>query len=139
MLRFKKGRSGEFNVPYGGVPVHCRGGAIAPIQRTSTAPKVTRNVRYTPVTLVVTLPARVMGGCRNCRHHSGSFWAAVILEEPCAAPHLRNAGKFVSCGMLYIDQDDLNISANNTLQVWYSLVWLLCCCTCPAGNTTSSL
>lgn len=119
-LRVKKGRNVQLDAPLGHVPVHFRGGAIIPMQRTQTLPKVTRDVRFTPITLVVTLPAATsLGGESVAAAVDDAFGPLppYILEEPCAAAHNNHAGKFVSCGMLYMDQDEPVISANNTLQV----------------------
>lgn len=44
----------RLDVPVGDIPVFFRGGAIVPMQRYAN---VTRDVRYSPVTLLVTLPA----------------------------------------------------------------------------------
>jgi hypothetical protein len=40
-----------------------------------------------------------------------------VLDEPCAAALARDAGQLVSCGLLYSDGDEVNVSANNSMQV----------------------
>lgn len=120
MLHVKKGRKVQMDAPYGHIPVHLRGGAIVPMQKTTSLPMVTRDVRYNPVTLVVTLPAETSWGAAGVaaavKDAAGPL-PPYILEEPCATAHKKANGKYVSCGLLYMDQDEQVISANNTLQV----------------------
>jgi hypothetical protein len=107
-----KPASRELNIPLGDVAVHYRGGAIIPMQRYAN---VTRDVRYTPVTLIVTLPLEVSGAKR-----AGKAIQAVAPyadQAACAAVHAANAGRLVSCGLLYADRDTVEVNSNNTVQV----------------------
>lgn len=103
--------SGQFirhHIPLGDVAVHYRGGSIIPVQPYAN---LTRIVRYTPVTLVVTIPA----------HPSGTAGAPLppyANEEACAAVHAAHAGQFVSCGVMFMDTvDDTDITAGNSVEV----------------------
>lgn len=103
--------SGQFirhHIPLGDVAVHYRGGSIIPVQPYAN---LTRIVRYTPVTLVVTIPA----------HPSGTAGAPLppyASEEACAAVHAAHAGQFVSCGVMFMDTvDDTDITASNSVEV----------------------
>jgi hypothetical protein len=102
----------ELDIPLGNVAVHYRGGAIIPMQRYAN---VTRDVRYTPITLIVTLPLEVSGAKRAGKTISAV--APYANEAECAAVHASNAGRLVSCGLLYADRDTVEVNSNNTVQV----------------------
>lgn len=120
--------SGQFirhQVPMGDIAVHYRGGSIIPMQPYANLTKI---VRYTPVTLVVTLPA----------HPSGTPGAPLppyATEEACAAVHAAHPGQLVSCGVLFMDTpDDTDITPGNSVEVSKataagipSLLHTLCC------------
>jgi hypothetical protein len=108
--------SGQFirhNVPMGDIAVHFRGGSIIPMQPYANLTKI---VRYTPVTLVVTLPA----------HPSGTPGAPLppyATEEACAAVHAAHPGQLVSCGVLFMDTpDDTDVTPGNSVEVRDGLV-----------------
>lgn len=103
--------SGQFirhTVPMGDIAVHYRGGSIIPMQPYANLTKI---VRYTPITLVVTLPA----------HPSGTPGAPLPpyhTEEACAAVHAAHPGQLVSCGVLFMDTpDDTDITPGNSVEV----------------------
>lgn len=103
--------SGQFirhNVPMGDIAVHFRGGSIIPMQPYANLTKI---VRYTPVTLIVTLPA----------HPSGTPGAPLppyATEEACAAVHAAHPGQLVSCGVLFMDTpDDTDVTPGNSVEV----------------------
>jgi hypothetical protein len=107
--------SGQFirhTVPLGDVAVHYRGGSIIPMQPYANLTKV---VRYTHVTLVVTIPA----------HPSGTPGAPLppyANEEACAAVHAAHAGHLVSCGVLFMDTpDDTDITPGNSVEVSHDI------------------
>lgn len=95
-------------MPMGDIAVHYRGGSIIPMQPYANLTKI---VRYTPVTLVVTLPA----------HPSGTPGAPLppyATEEACAAVHAAHPGQLVSCGVLFMDTpDDTDITPGNSVEV----------------------
>jgi hypothetical protein len=93
--------------------VHFRGGAVIPMQPYAN---ITRDVRYAPVTLVVTLPAKPSTGSQAAATAQGPL-PPHVLDEPCAAALARDAGQLVSCGLLYSDGDSVEVFANNSMQV----------------------
>lgn len=107
----------------GDIAVHFRGGAVIPVQ--PYAP-VTRDVRYAPVTLVVTLPSKPAGA-------AGGAVPPYALDKACRDAHASNAGKLVSCGLLFMDgeADVLVVTPENSVQVWYVAV------TAPDGKSGS--
>jgi hypothetical protein len=107
-----KPKSRKLDIPLGDVAVHYRGGAVIPMQRYAN---VTRDVRFSPVTLVVTLPLDVSGPAKEGKTLQGV--APYANEEACAAVHAANAGRLVSCGLLYADSDSVEVNSNNTVQV----------------------
>lgn len=113
----------KLNVPMGDIAVHFRGGAVIPVQ--PYAP-VTRDVRYAPVTLVVTLPSKPAGA-------AGGAVPPYALDKACRDAHASNAGKLVSCGLLFMDgeADVLVVTPENSVQVWYVAV------TAPDGKSGS--
>lgn len=134
-VQLSKGAAAKLEVPLGDVAVHYRGGAIIPWQPAGANALVTRDVRYSPVTLLVTLPSMTA----DARHMATVAAAAAAgttkraaeqttgagslqpyaNEEVCAAAYNApaNARKLVSCGLLYMDADTLEVSPNNTVQV----------------------
>jgi hypothetical protein len=119
------------DVPLGELAVHYRGGAVIPMQPFAN---VTRDVRYAPVTLLVTLPAQPSAGSQAAATAQGPL-PPHVLDEPCAAALARDAGQLVSCGLLYSDGDTLHVSQDNTVQVSWRFVCLqglLFCLRMPA-------
>lgn len=117
-----KGQAVRMDVPLGDIAVHLRGGAIVPMQQSA---RVTRDVRLTPVTLVVTLPAEPVS--QGALKQAGASSSAgpvppYALEPQCAAAREGNIGKLVSCGLLYADSDAPEVSDNNSLQAWFTAV-----------------
>lgn len=101
--------------PLGDVPLHLRGGAIVPMQQPAM---VTRDVRLSPITLVVAMPSQPCTGPLGFSGPSPPY----VQEEACANVYSRNRGNLVSCGYVFMDNgEDLDISADNTLQVRWGL------------------
>jgi hypothetical protein len=116
------GSSVAMEVPLGDIAVHLRGGAVVPMQR--YAP-VTRDVRFSPITLVVTLPSTP--STRSlAKAQDGTVARSPLppyaLEEPCAAAHSKHEGKLVSCGLLYADTDAQEVTDATSTQVWLQAV-----------------
>eukprot|EP00878_Enallax_costatus_P002700 GHUV01002888.1.p1 GENE.GHUV01002888.1~~GHUV01002888.1.p1 ORF type:complete len:873 (+),score=203.93 GHUV01002888.1:194-2812(+) len=110
-LSVAKGQDVELNLPLGEIGVHFRGGAVIPMQQYA---QVTRDIRLSAVTLVVTLPAEVATGTKGASGPLPPYYQ----EETCAAAHGKNAGQLVSCGVLYMDKgDNVLVTPDNTLQV----------------------
>lgn len=110
-LSVAKGQDVELDLPLGEIGAHFRGGAVIPMQQYA---QVTRDLRLSAVTLVVTLPADVSTGTKD---GSGPL-PPYYQEETCAAAHGKNAGQLVSCGMLYMDKgDNVLVTPENALQV----------------------
>ncbi|KAF6253912.1 glycosyl hydrolases family 31-domain-containing protein [Scenedesmus sp. NREL 46B-D3] len=113
-----KPKAHQLDIPLGDVAVHYRGGAIIPTQRYAN---VTRRVRFSPVTLLVALPLEVSGSQKpEAKTLQGA--APYAGQEACAAVHSANAGRLVSCGLLYSDRDAVEVGSNNTVQVWYAAI-----------------
>jgi hypothetical protein len=75
---------------------------------------ITRDVRLSPITLVVAMPAQP---CTGPLGFSGPL-PPYVHEEACANVYSRNRGTLVSCGYVFMDSgEDLDISADNSLQV----------------------
>jgi hypothetical protein len=106
------GQQVAMDVPLGDIAVHLRGGAVLPLQR--YAP-VTRDVRFSPITLLVTLPAAPASGAGG---GAGAASQPYALEPECAAAHARNAGQLVSCGLLYADDDAQDVTDATSVQAW---------------------
>lgn len=101
----------KLHVPVGDIAIHYRGGTIIPMQQ--YAP-VTKDVRLSPVTLVIALPAQPSNG----RVAGPGPVQPYALEQTCATAHARNPGQLVSCGFLFMDGgDDITVSADNSVQV----------------------
>lgn len=104
-------------VPMGDVPLHIRGGTIVPMQQPGA---VTRDVRLSPVTLVMALPPRPTRGGMDVDLGPLSPHA---LDEACGSAHLHNVGRLVSCGYLFMDSgEDVAITPDNSLQVRLGVV-----------------
>jgi hypothetical protein len=104
----------KLRVPVGDIAVHYRGGSIVPMQQYAA---VTKDVRLSPITLVVALPSQPSNG----RVSTMSPVPPYALDQTCVAAHARNAGQLVSCGFLYMDGgEDITVSADNSVQVWYT-------------------
>lgn len=113
------GQAVRMDVPLGDIAVHLRGGAIVPMQQ--YAP-VTRDMRWSPVNLVVALPAATATTAP-----AGSPAAAPAgpvlpydLDQQCAQAREQNTDKLVSCGLLYADDDAPEASDANSLQAWFT-------------------
>lgn len=101
----------RLHVPAGDVAVHYRGGSIIPMQQ--YAP-VTKDVRLSPITLVVALPAQPTTGAVRGPGRVVPY----ALEPACSGVHARNAGQLVACGHLFMDGgDDIAVSTANSVQV----------------------
>lgn len=108
-LDMPQGGPVKLRVPVGDIAIHYRGGSIIPMQQ--YAP-VTRDVRLSPITLVILLPAQPSAG------GPGGPVPPYALEPTCAAVHARNTGKLVSCGFLFMDGgEDITVSPENSVQV----------------------
>jgi hypothetical protein len=92
----------------GDVALHLRGGTIVPMQQQPAM--VTRDVRLSPVTLVVALPSAA--SARDTSLHP------YALEETCGAARQTHSDKLVSCGYMFMDSgDDITVTAQNSVQV----------------------
>lgn len=101
----------RLRVPVGDIAVHYRGGSIIPMQQ--YAP-VTRDLRLSPITLVVALPSTPSAG----RVTGAGPVPPYALEPACAAAHARSPGQLVSCGFLFMDGgEDITVSTDNSVQV----------------------
>lgn len=102
-------------MPEGEIALHLRGGAIIPMQEPAL---VTRDVRMSPITLVVAVP---LLPCTGSASVTGAVTAALppyALEEACADMYSRNLGQLVSCGYIFMDSgDELEITDQNSVQV----------------------
>jgi hypothetical protein len=93
----------------GDVALHLRGGTIVPMQQQHPA-MVTRDVRLSPVTLVVALP--------SAREGIDTSLLPYAMEETCEAAHQSHSDKLVSCGYMFMDSgDDVTVTADNAVQV----------------------
>jgi hypothetical protein len=112
-----KGETVRMDIPLGDIAVHLRGGAIVPMQQYAL---VTRDVRWSPVNLVVALPAAAAPKSKT-NAASGPV-LPYAMEQQCADARSSNAGKLVSCGLLYADNDSPQITDANSLQTWFTAV-----------------
>lgn len=110
-----KGQAVPLTVPLGDIALHFRGGAIIPRQHYAN---VTRALRHTPVTLIVTLPEATVRAQQQRRQ--GPL-APYVKEPVCAEARQRHMDDLVSCGLLYQDSDTIEVSKDNTVQVRISL------------------
>jgi hypothetical protein len=111
------GKAIRMDVPLGDIAVHLRGGAIVPMQK--YAP-VTRDVRTSPVTLVVTLPAAPVQAASQSA--SPGLIPPYASEQHCASARISNVGKMVSCGLLYADTDSQDVADDDSLHAWFTAV-----------------
>jgi hypothetical protein len=103
----------------GDVPLHLRGGTIVPMQKRPAL--VARDVRLSPLTLVVALPT-------SAATEAVGPVPAYALEETCNAARALNPGRRVACGNLFMDSgDDIAVSTDNSVQVC-CVVLLVCLC-----------
>lgn len=110
-LDMPQGAPVKLRVPVGDIAVHYRGGSIIPMQQ--YAP-VTKDVRLSPITLVIALPAQPSTGSLS----STGPLPPYALEQTCAAAHARSPGQLVSCGHLFMDGgEDISVSTDNSVQV----------------------
>lgn len=101
----------KLHVPVGDIAVHYRGGSIIPMQQ--YAP-VTKDLRLSPITLVITLPSQPSTGSVSGPGPVPPY----ALEPACASVHASNPGKLVSCGFLFMDGgEDITVSTDNSVQV----------------------
>jgi len=118
----------KLQVPMGEVALHLRGGTIVPMQQQPAL--VARDVRLSPITLVVALP--------SAQSASGSL-PAYSLDESCAAVRAFNPGKLVSCGYLFMDSgEDVTVTSDNSVQVRTMRTALRTHITCCAAHLASS-
>jgi hypothetical protein len=99
-------------VPYGDIAVHLRGGTIVPMQEPAL---VTRDVRLSPITLVVALPAP-----RQASSASSAVGALppYSQDEACAGAYSRSPDQLVSCGYIFMDSgEELQVTRDNSIQV----------------------
>lgn len=111
------GKAVRMEVPLGDIAVHLRGGAIVPMQK--YAP-VTRDVRTSPVTLVVTLPAAPVQAASQSA--SAGPIPPYASEQHCASARISNVGKLLSCGLLYADTDSKDVADDDSMQAWFTAV-----------------
>lgn len=102
----------KLSAPLGDVPLHLRGGTIVPMQ---TRPAlVTRDVRTSPITLVVALAS---APCTGPLGFTGPL-PPYVHEETCANAYSRHRGQLVSCGYVFMDGgEDLSFGTDNSVQV----------------------
>lgn len=112
-----KGESKRMDIPLGDIAVHLRGGAIVPMQQYAL---VTRDVRWSPVKLLVALPAAAAASTK--RDAATGPVLPYAMEQQCADARSSNAGKLVSCGLLYADNDLPEVTDANSLQTWFTAV-----------------
>lgn len=75
---------------------------------------ITRDVRLSPITLVVAMPSQP---CTGPLGFSGPL-PPYVHEESCANVYSRNRGTLVSCGYIFMDSgEDVDISVDNSMQV----------------------
>lgn len=115
-LNVPTGQSVALEIPLGDIAIHYRGGTILPLQEYSP---ITKDIRFSPITLVVALPSTLSSGDAAA---AGGPLPPHALEDVCAAAHRNNAGQRVSCGFLFADAEaDLpEASTENSVQVWYT-------------------
>lgn len=116
------GQAVRMDVPLGDIAVHLRGGAIVPMQQYAA---VTRDVRWSPVNLVVALPAAAAAAVGTAAAAKGAAAAAGLvlpyaLDQQCAQARARHTDKLVSCGLLYADDDAPEASDADSLQAWFT-------------------
>jgi hypothetical protein len=110
------GQAVEMEVPLGDIPVHYRGGTIVPLQQYTP---VTRDMRYTPVTLVVALPSSTAA-----EDAAAGVVAPYAAEEFCRSSREQNADRLVACGMLFMDgeADAPVVTSDNSVQAQFTAV-----------------
>jgi hypothetical protein len=78
---------------------------------------VARDVRLSPITLVVALPSGSTAGDIESSM-SGGPAPAHALDEACNAARGMNADKLVSCGYVFMDSgDEIAVGTDNSMQV----------------------
>jgi hypothetical protein len=117
------GQAVEMDVPLGEIAVHYRGGAIVPLQQYAS---VTRDVRYSPLTLVVALSSSTAA-----EDAAAGVVAPYAAEEFCRSSREQNADRLVSCGVLFMDDeaDVPVVTADNSLQAQFTAVAAADACT----------
>ncbi|KAF6262828.1 glycosyl hydrolases family 31-domain-containing protein [Scenedesmus sp. NREL 46B-D3] len=110
------GQAVELEVPVGDIAVHYRGGTVVPLQQPAL---VTRDVRVSPVTLVVALPSSTAA-----EDAAAGGVAPYAAEEFCRGFRQQHADRLVSCGMLFMDgeADAPEVTAENSVQVLFTAV-----------------
>jgi hypothetical protein len=116
IIEGSNGQAVEMEVPLGEIPVHYRGGTVVPLQQ--YAP-VTRDVRYSPVTLVVALPSSTAA-----EEAAAGVVAPYHAEDFCRSAREQNADRLVACGVLFMDDevDAPVVTADNSLQAQFTAV-----------------
>lgn len=110
----------KLKVPLGDVALHLRGGTIIPMQEPAL---VTRDVRLSPITLLVALPSTP---CTGSLSVTGPL-PAYVQDDTCANVLSRNRGQLVSCGYIFMDSgEDVEISNTNSIQVGIARFKLTC-------------
>lgn len=78
---------------------------------------VARDVRLSPITLVVALPSGSTAGDIETSMSGGPV-PAHALDEACNAARGMNADKLVSCGYVFMDSgDEIAVGTDNSMQV----------------------
>lgn len=103
------------DVPLGDIAVHLRGGAIVPMQQYAA---VTRDVRWSPLNLVVALPAA--GPAAGTAAAAAGPVLPYALDQQCAQARAQHTDKLVSCGLLYADDDAPEATDADSLQAWFT-------------------
>jgi hypothetical protein len=104
----------KLRVPLGDVALHLRGGTIVPLQQPAL---VTRDVRLSPITLLVALPSTP---CTGSLGVTGPL-PAYVQDDTCANVLSRNRGQLVSCGYIFMDSgEDIEITPTNSIQVGFT-------------------
>lgn len=111
------GQAVQMEVPLGEIAVHYRGGTIIPVQQ--YAP-VTREVRYSAVTLVVALPSNTAGE----ESSSTVVVPPYATEQFCRTAREQNPNYLVSCGTIFMDSeaDAPVVTADNSVQTLFTAV-----------------
>jgi hypothetical protein len=79
---------------------------------------VTRDMRWSPVNLVVALPAAAAATTSSTA--AAGPVLPYALDQQCAQAREQNTDKLVSCGLLYADDDAPEASDANSLQAWFT-------------------
>ncbi|WIA40775.1 hypothetical protein OEZ86_004455 [Tetradesmus obliquus] len=110
------GQAVQMDVPLGDIAVHYRGGTIVPLQQYAA---VTRDVRVSPVTLVVALPSGTAA-----EDAAAGVVPPYSAAEFCRSSRRENADRLVACGVLFMDgeEDAPVVTSDNSLQAQFAAV-----------------